>query len=220
MTVLRYQYPKWPGEWAGEETVINSGVFDFELADAVGRVTQAQEKLSHQLNIHWPAQKADNITLLALIAKLGQPGLSDREIVVWRYRTRNWSVQELEQESWRWRQALQKWSNARMPAFMESLLDACNGDVTTDAEEPKEAEMLAPPTAYLPDALLGDNLGWLLYERKFLSVLCPACEATYTPEKCVIEQWEFSRGYDYEGDKSICPRGHTLHGACTTITMD
>ncbi|HVF85787.1 MAG TPA: hypothetical protein VM821_07375 [Abditibacteriaceae bacterium] len=220
MTVLRYQYPRWPGESAGAEVVINSGTFDFVLEDAVERLAQAQETLSYNSHIHWPAQKANNLALLALIRRLKQPDLLEHEIVVWEHPTRDWSIQQLEQEQWRWGQALQKWSNANSPAFMASLIAAFNGDVTTTVEQPKEVEMFIPPTAYLPDSLLGQNLSWLLYERRFLSVLCPACEATYAPEKCVIERWKFSRseGEECEGEKIVCPKGHTLHGACTMMT--
>jgi hypothetical protein len=54
----------------------------------------------------------------------------------------------------------------------------------------------------------------LMFERRFVSVFCPACNTLCTPDVCIVIEWTFGEDLSAEGGRRVtCPAGHTLY-AC------
>lgn len=54
----------------------------------------------------------------------------------------------------------------------------------------------------------------IMFERRFVSVLCPGCNHHFNPEECKVEKWIKGGGLAGEGGRRvICASGHTLY-AC------
>ena len=52
----------------------------------------------------------------------------------------------------------------------------------------------------------------LVYGGRYLDVLCPVCDASYTPDKMQKIQWTFGEDLAAEGGHRLaCPKGHTLY---------
>ena len=52
----------------------------------------------------------------------------------------------------------------------------------------------------------------LMFDRRFVSVRCPECDAVFGPESCRVLEWSFGGGLAAEGGRRVvCPAGHTLY---------
>lgn len=54
----------------------------------------------------------------------------------------------------------------------------------------------------------------LMFDGKFVSAECPACQKTFDPHQCKVLSWSFGSDLAAEGGRRVvCPAGHTLY-AC------
>lgn len=52
----------------------------------------------------------------------------------------------------------------------------------------------------------------LLFDRKFVAVTCPECEAVFGPEACQVLEWSYGEDLAAHGGRRVvCPAGHTLY---------
>ncbi len=52
----------------------------------------------------------------------------------------------------------------------------------------------------------------LMFEQRFVSAFCPACNHEYVSAECKVEEWAYGSGLAaYGGRRVICPFGHTLY---------
>jgi len=52
----------------------------------------------------------------------------------------------------------------------------------------------------------------LLLAKEFVSVLCPSCEATYSPDQVDVLEFRFGEALSGHGGRGlVCPKGHGLY---------
>ncbi len=52
----------------------------------------------------------------------------------------------------------------------------------------------------------------LMFDRCFVSALCPACGREFGPMECSVAEWAYGEDLSAEGGRRvICPSGHTLY---------
>ena len=52
----------------------------------------------------------------------------------------------------------------------------------------------------------------LMFDRRFVSVRCPACDKLFEPEACRVLEWAFGEDLAAEGGRRVvCPADHTLY---------
>lgn len=213
MTVLRYQYPKWPGQFDGIEIVTSLGTFDFVLQDVLDVLLEKQDEMVRLPHLYGKLTKdATAATLAKNIEWLKQQKSSSQEIVVWDHATRDWPIEVLEREKVEWiNNSLAILGASSLP---KSLTDALKIDPIGD-----ETEVVKPyrePVSF-EDSSFGESLTSLIYKPQYLKVFCSICDASYSPEQGVVVNWHAP---GLAGEKLVCPQRHTLHSHKTRMTKE
>ena len=204
MTILRYQYPKWPGAWDGTETVTNFGTFDFDLQDVLDAVRKEQERVRQSpLAFGSFPHKVQCAILDKLAERLSRQDLVQHEIVIWNHKTREWPIERLEREKEDWTKEHFRLSRERD-----------DGRLSTK----KIQEQYRMPD-YYEDSIFGDLLEHLIHEQLYKRVFCQHCANSYTPQQCSTRTWEKHDciGWDRSGETLVCSEKHTLYSWTTQI---
>lgn len=215
MTVLRYQYPNWPGQFDGTETVTQLGAFDFELQEVLEMLNEEREKVETNPQFHGTATWQIKLEkLLKNIAWLNREAETQSELIVWHHATRDWPIKELENAKKKWESATMRllFGSASSPS-QQSLSEKFGIQLVGEADN----DSLYCEPEYFEDSALGDYLSRLVYARRYLEVFCSACECSCQPCHCNVETW---RSVGRAGQKLLCSQKHTLHSHPTRMIKE
>lgn len=187
MTVLRYQYPKWPRERDATQVDV-PGMFDFDLREALNVLMDKQKQIE-RFSHHYGMTSGDKASALARNIDLLEKKRDTNVVIVWHHPTRDWPIEKLEKAQAKWENDSLKLLFGTAQSPLQKSLSETFGINLIEEEISEDSEKAYEKPTFLEDIDFGNCLVPLIYSQVYLQVVCSLCEMTYLPQQCEVAGW-------------------------------